>query len=90
VTIKIPNTSCGQTERWYFWVQTGTVHTMLYNIHLYNAGEREVEQDNSSYSYFVKGYFDLAAKEWINGENQGRKFVGEQAKEYQNKQSSTD
>lgn len=75
-------------------VQTGTVVTMLYNIQRYNAGERgEVEQELilAIPTLFKVGLFDLfSAKEWINGENQGRKFVGEQAKEYQNKQSSTD
>ncbi|ENX49974.1 DUF7709 family protein [Acinetobacter ursingii] len=75
-------------------VQTGTVATMLYNIQRYNAGERgEVEQELilAIPTLFKVGLFDLfSAKEWINGENQGRKFVGEQAKEYQNKQSSTD
>lgn len=75
-------------------VQTGTVATMLYNIQRYNAGERgEVEQELilAIPTLFKVGLFDLfPAKEWINGENQGRKFVGEQAKEYQNKQSSTD
>lgn len=70
-------------------VQTGTVATMLKNITLYNAGERgEVEKELilAIPTLFKVGLFDLfSVEEWIDGQNQGRKFVGEQAKKYQNK-----
>ncbi|RLZ07314.1 hypothetical protein EAH57_13745 [Acinetobacter sp. 2JN-4] len=67
-------------------VQTGTVATMLHNIGLYNAGARgEVEQELVfAIPTLVKvGLFDLfTVEEWINGENAGRRFVGEKAKAY--------
>lgn len=67
-------------------VQTGTVATMLYNIGLYNAGERgQVERElELAIPTLVKvGLFDLfAPQDWIDGANPGRRFVGEQARKY--------
>lgn len=67
-------------------VQTGTVAAMLYNINLYNAGERgQVENElKIAVPTLVKvGLFDLfSVDEWILGLNPGRRFVGECAKEY--------
>ncbi|MEB3754933.1 DUF7709 family protein [Acinetobacter sp. MD2(2019)] len=71
-------------------VQTGTVATLLHNIVLYNAGERGlVEQELilAIPTLFKVGLFDLfSVEEWMIGENQGRKFVGQHAKHYQNSQ----
>lgn len=67
-------------------VQTGTVATMLYNINLYNAGERgQVEKElELAVPTLVKvGLFDLfPIEDWIAGNNPGRRFVGECAKAY--------
>jgi hypothetical protein len=67
-------------------VQTGTVATMLHNINLYNNGARdEVEQElELAIPTLIKvGLFDLfSPDEWLNGENPGRRFVGNKAKEY--------
>ena len=67
-------------------VQTGTVATMLHNINLYNAGVRggvEEELILAVPTLFKVGMFDLfSADEWINGTNAGRRFVGEQAKQF--------
>lgn len=67
-------------------VQTGTVATMLYNIQLYNEGARgEVEQELilAIPTLFKVGLFDLfSINEWVQGDNAGRKFVGEHAKQY--------
>ncbi|KDM90543.1 hypothetical protein [Photobacterium galatheae] len=67
-------------------VQTGTVATMLHNIELYNAGQRgEVEQELAlAIPTLVKvGLFDLfGPDEWMAGNNPGRCFVGQQAKQY--------
>jgi len=67
-------------------VQTGTVATMLYNINLYNAGERgQVEKElELAVPTLVKvGLFDLfSVEDWIAGTNPGRRFVGECAKNY--------
>ncbi len=67
-------------------VQTGTVATMLHNINLYNAGIRgEVEAElECAIPTLVKvGLFDLfSVDEWIKGDNAGRRFVGEKAKEF--------
>ncbi|WP_336939251.1 DUF7709 family protein [Acinetobacter modestus] len=67
-------------------VQTGTVATMLHNINLYNAGVRgavEKELILAIPTLFKVGMFDLfSADEWINGTNAGRRFVGEQAKQF--------
>ncbi|MGO3768068.1 MAG: DUF7709 family protein, partial [Vreelandella alkaliphila] len=67
-------------------VQTGTVATMLYNINLYNAGERgQVEKElELAVPTLVKvGLFDLfPIEDWIAGDNPGRRFVGECAKTY--------
>ncbi|MPW43586.1 DUF7709 family protein [Acinetobacter guerrae] len=75
-------------------VQTGTVATMLYNIQRYNDGERgRIEQELilAIPTLFKVGLFDLfSIEEWVNGENLGRKFVGEQARKYQNKQRELD
>lgn len=67
-------------------VQTGTVATMLYNIDLYNSGLRgEIEQELilAIPTLFKVGLFDLFnPDEWISGNNPGRRFVGEKAKEF--------
>ena len=64
-------------------VQTGTVATMLHNIKLYNQGERgkiEEELILSIPALLKVGLFDLVSiEEWKQGDNPGRKFVGEQA-----------
>ena len=64
-------------------VQTGTVATMLYNINLYNKGERgQVEEELRAAipTLFTIGLFDLFnPQEWINGNNPGRIFVGKEA-----------
>lgn len=64
-------------------VQTGTVATMLHNIKLYNQGERgkiEEELILSIPTLLKVGLFDLfSIEEWKQGDNPGRKFVGEQA-----------
>lgn len=73
-------------------VQTGTVATMLHNIALYNAGERgQVERElELAVPTLVKvGLFELfTPDEWIQGDNPGRRFVGERAKAYLAKQAS--
>jgi len=70
-------------------VQTGTIATMLHNIKLYNAGERGNIEDQleASIPTLIKvGLFDLfGIKEWITGDNPGRRFVGLKAKEFINK-----
>ena len=67
-------------------VQTGTVATMLHNIDLYNQGLREeVEQELIlGIPTLIKvGLFDLfSPDEWISGDNLGRRFVGEKAKQF--------
>ena len=67
-------------------VQTGTVATMLYNINLYNAGERELVEKELELAVptLVKvGLFDLfPIEDWIAGTNPGRRFVGECARNY--------
>ncbi|MCM1960889.1 DUF7709 family protein [Acinetobacter modestus] len=67
-------------------VQTGTVATMLHNINLYNAGVRGAVEEElilAIPTLFKVGMFDLfSADEWINGTNAGRRFVGEQAKQF--------
>lgn len=67
-------------------VQTGTVATMLHNINLYNAGVRGAVEEElilAVPTLFKVGMFDLfSADEWINGTNVGRRFVGEQAKQF--------
>lgn len=71
-------------------VQTGTVATMLHNVVLFNAGERgEIERElELSVPTLVKvGLFQLfSPAEWIGGTNPGRRFVGEKAKEYLERQ----
>ncbi len=55
-------------------------------VNLYNAGVRgEVETElECAIPTLVKvGLFDLfSVEEWINGNNLGRRFVGEKAKEF--------
>lgn len=67
-------------------VQTGTVATMLHNIDLYNQGLRgEVEQELIlAIPTLIKvGLFDLfSPDEWMSGDNLGRCFVGEKAKQF--------
>ncbi|MCU4436267.1 hypothetical protein KTH93_12380 [Acinetobacter bereziniae] len=67
-------------------VQTGTVATMLHNIDLYNQGLRgEIEQELIlAIPTLIKvGLFDLfSPDEWISGDNLGRRFVGEKAKQF--------
>lgn len=75
-------------------VQTGTVATMLYNIDLYNAGMRgQVEKELvlSIPTLLKVGLFDLFSPDvWIAGDNPGRRFVGQKAKEYINKLGQTE
>ncbi|MBJ9904094.1 DUF7709 family protein [Acinetobacter bereziniae] len=67
-------------------VQTGTVATMLHNIDLYNQGLRgEVEQELilATPTLIKVGLFDLfSPDEWMSGDNLGRRFVGEKAKQF--------
>ena len=67
-------------------VQTGTVATMLYNIALYNAGERgavEEELKMAIPTLFKVGLFELfPPQQWIEGDNPGRSFVGIHARAY--------
>lgn len=67
-------------------VQTGTVATMLYNINLYNSGERglvEKELELAIPTLVKVGMFDLfSVEEWVAGNNPGRRFVGRCAKNY--------
>ncbi len=59
---------------------------MLHNIDLYNQGLREeVEQELIlAIPTLIKvGLFDLfSPDEWISGDNLGRRFVGEKAKQF--------
>lgn len=59
---------------------------MLYNINLYNAGERELVEKELALAVpmLVKvGLFDLfSIEDWIAGTNPGRRFVGECARNY--------
>ena len=74
-------------------VQTGTVATMLENVRRYNAGERgdvERELELSVPTLIKVGLLDLfEPEEWIHGDNPGRRFVGEKAREYLARQTST-
>lgn len=67
-------------------VQTGTVAAMLQNVALYNQGERgEVERQLvAAVPTLVKvGLFELfQVDEWIAGDNPGRRFVGEAARDF--------
>ncbi|MHA3981085.1 DUF7709 family protein [Acinetobacter venetianus] len=67
-------------------VQTGTVATMLHNINLYNTGVRGEVEDELILAIptLIKvGMFELfSIDEWIQGDNLGRKFVGEKAKAF--------
>lgn len=67
-------------------VQTGTVATMLFNIARYNAGERgAVEQELAlAIPTLTKvGLFELfPPTEWLQGDNAGRRYVGELAQAY--------
>ncbi|KXZ73096.1 DUF7709 family protein [Acinetobacter venetianus] len=67
-------------------VQTGTVATMLHNINLYNTGVRGEVEDELILAIptLIKvGMFELfSIDEWIQGDNPGRKFVGEKAKAF--------
>lgn len=73
-------------------VQTGTVAAMLHNVSLYNAGARgEIERElEMAVPTLVKvGLLDLfTPDEWIDGNNPGRRFVGEKAKEFIEKKTS--
>lgn len=72
-------------------VQTGTVATMLHNVALYNAGTRgEVERElELAVPTLIKvGLFALfPPQEWIDGGNPGRRFVGEKALEFLQRQA---
>lgn len=74
-------------------VQTGTVATMLENVRRYNAGARgEVERElELAVPTLIKvGLLDLfEPEEWIRGDNPGRRFVGEKAREYLMQKQST-
>ena len=67
-------------------VQTGTVATMLHNVSLYNSGFRgdvERELELTVPTLIKVGLFALFPPEdWINGKNAGRRYVGQEAKEY--------
>lgn len=67
-------------------VQTGTVATMLHNIALYNAGQRGQIEDELKLAIptLVKvGLFELfPVEDWISGNNAGRSYVGQLAKEF--------
>ncbi|MEB5476130.1 DUF7709 family protein [Acinetobacter pollinis] len=67
-------------------VQTGTVAALLYNIQLYNQGERgpiEEEMRLAIPILFKIGFFELfPPNEWISKENFGRNFVGHAAQAY--------
>ncbi|PJK04268.1 hypothetical protein CO612_06570 [Lysobacteraceae bacterium NML71-0210] len=71
-------------------VQTGTVAALLHNINAYNQGERgsiEKQIELAIPTLFKVGLFDLfTPQEWIQGDNPGRKLVGQLALAYlQNK-----
>ncbi|MET3133046.1 hypothetical protein AAKU55_003328 [Oxalobacteraceae bacterium GrIS 1.11] len=74
-------------------VQTGTVATMLHNVALYNRGARgEVERQlELSIATLIKvGLFALfSPEEWIQGDNEGRRFVGIKARAYLARESAT-
>ncbi|WP_435106326.1 DUF7709 family protein [Arhodomonas sp. AD133] len=74
-------------------VQTGTVATMLHNLRRYNHGERgAVEEElEAAIPTLVKiGLFDLfSPREWIEGDNAGRQFVGHRARVYLERVGST-
>lgn len=67
-------------------MQTGTVATMLHNIQPYNLGERGAIEDELILAILTLtkvGLFDLfSVDKWVNGDNAGRKFIGEQAQIY--------
>lgn len=68
-------------------VKAGTVATTLHCIDMYNKGDRSIsiiDKINESIPILINaGLFDLfTPNEWINCENQGRKYVGLKAKEY--------
>lgn len=73
-------------------VQTGTVATMLHNIRLYNEGQRgDIEQELicAVPTLFKVGLFDLfSPQEWIEGDNPGRRLVGQHALNYLQTQAS--
>ena len=74
-------------------VQTGTVATMLHNVKLYNEGHRgtiEKELLAAIPTLIKVGLFDLfSTADWINGDNAGRRFVGEAAQKYMNQNKKT-
>jgi hypothetical protein len=59
---------------------------LIFNITLYNNGERgQVEEELrlAIPTLFKVGLFDLFdPTEWVQGNNPGRKFVGEEALKY--------
>ncbi|MDQ1088972.1 MULTISPECIES: hypothetical protein [unclassified Siphonobacter] len=67
-------------------VQTGTIATLLHNINLYNLSKSEKIQHELKAAIptlFKVGLFDLfPPAEWLNTNNEGRKFVGNAAIEY--------
>lgn len=71
-------------------VQTGTVATMLHNVKLYNGLNNDKQKKAieteliTAIPTLVKvGLFELfSPAEWIAGDNAGRKFIGEQARQY--------
>ncbi|MCF9046037.1 hypothetical protein JKI99_04640 [Acinetobacter nectaris] len=67
-------------------VQTGTVAALLYNIQLYNQGERGQIEDELRLAIptlFKIGFFDLfTPNEWISPHDLGRSFVGHAAQAY--------
>ena len=67
-------------------VRTGTVAGVITNIDRYNRGERgEIEQELALAipTLLKAGLFDVFPPEdWITGNNEGRAFVGRQARTY--------
>ena len=71
----------------------GTAANMLYNIKRYNAGEREAAEQELAIvipALVQSGIFDLfPAEEWIEGNNAGRRLVGERALQYMSANKKT-
>jgi hypothetical protein len=67
-------------------LQRRTIATMLQHIKLYNAGIRGAieEKMEAAVPMLIKlGLYDVfTSAEWINGSNEGRRFVGETARKY--------
>ena len=70
-------------------LKDGTVAAMLHNIKLYNSGERgliETELEAAIPTLIKIGFFDLfPPEEWIETNNEGRRFVGQATLKYMSK-----